>query len=1311
MSSECYKLITNICDERDKGYGFVPLIGAGLSVASGIPTVREIQHYLYLTVRLALKKEWDPRSSKWLELGQLEERLKRLSKKERASIKTDKNKLNEAFKQAKERLEQLEKELELIKQSRNELKDELVQVNKDEQKWLQLKKKELKWQLGQLGSRLRILNYESEKAGERIFKWIRGQMIRLRRKTTLSSDDYLHWEAAGALADWRTTLQFLSRLEFQGKESFLGKPDNRVIDSFFFHITREKKPNLGHLMLGHLAEGLRLNTILTTNFDSLIEEAFAELDRPASTFDVHQNADLPSAGLVLAQRSVIKLHGGRYGLRANFTLDEIPSESDKHTFCRYFSDPVKPEDSETSREDRKIFQGTKRHLLVIGTSGGDRRIMNLLKFALKEITSLKVFWVCHTKKEAEEIYEAFADESPGQVHTTVHVDNGLFLIQLYQQLYLSPPPGRVDFPAFWPVAPSPYENKGSKKQKLFDKEKRQLLKIIRAVVNDTKKGALAVGGEKGVTSLAAKAAAEIAQENECLWLNLDVFHGWSDFFVSLVDSISWHLGAAPAMLPSSTDEPEACRQRLKEVLGHTPRKFVIFLNDREGKDTEGKEKEEKNARKDKKKLKSPEEEGERTWSQPSYELLLDVIGAVKGTNLTFVLLARQKSKNEFELAHKEHFECYHIKEDVIEFDAKKIADCVEGFIDSDTDRRRFVYGLSLFGHAAYLPALCSWSLIKAPHAFSVGKEKDNDEKRFQIRREWLKELRNMGAIRYNSGGFVWMHKDVRKELVDERLKQEMECYRAECHQGIADWYVKLFRSSNDPLAALESVKHRLYCIQYADALAKGAGCGDDDYLKRTALIEAGVTLSLAKDRLLSCGYHNAAISRIHDIAMEVEDHSNGNHSNSPVAEAKRLTRKCNELLRDFYREVARFKEASKCNDALRNSPETNVEQNVPATATTYDYEELIYLTGNRLYEGAEKKAIELLGSLGTSFFDALSKVGTSKLRGVPFREIGRDWINKETPSSEVIRFVISTLRRLMFLEMLIAQKYKLVSSIANQNCRHHWDCQGKWECKHQESCRLHIIGLRRSEAVYVLATELMRHVDDPNFLQTENAYIRTHYGVLLANIGRFREAHRRLNEAYGYLSQSSKRTSGTAWAVLYLRRAEVYIQQARGCTAMEDYPDKKRKIQAYLDDAHCALEQVERNLKGHRKNIWWWTWMYELQITVCVLIAGIENEWCKNHEKVARGSHEPLACRRCTETGQRCRELLKSSMELIQLDSLRQAELTRLFTKFLRYTGIKEDSFKSNLKKAKEHLEELRKAREQDFGAYFDVVISDAEES
>jgi len=1176
--TEHYELIKNIYNEREKGYGFILLIGNGLSVMSGIPTTREIQEYLYYCLRQAFDREWNPRLSKWPESKQLREK-------------------------------------------------------------------------------------DSEEQDGKMIEWIKKVVEKISNHHLINRD-YIYWEAIGALADWRTALQFLSRLEIRdNKKVFLSKPDNRVIDSFFFHVTKDKKPNVGHLMLGHLADALRVRTFLTTNFDSLLEDAFHQLDIPLSTFNVHQNAELPSESLVLAQRSVVKLHGGPYGLRADFTLDEIPSESDKETFCRYFSN----QNGNISPETRK------HHLLVLGVSGNDRRTINMIRFALKNITDLKVFWICHTKNGEQEIKGKFQEEHSDRVQTTVHVDNGLFLIQLYQKLYLSPPPGRMDFPAFWPMPPSPYENTpGSNAEKEFGKEQKNISKMIDNAINNEKSSSVIIYGKPGLTSLAAATADEFAQYHECIWLTLDVYYEWNDFFLALVDIISWRLGIAPVTLPTSPNDKEICRNRLEHLLKYTDRKVIVFLNDREGDGIQTK------------------------WSTESLTLFSIVILESAIKNLTFVVLSPQEQEDKVIAVYNKNSVRYCIEKKVINFNAKGIAKQVADFINTEKHteikerKRRFVFALTLFEHAAYLPALCSWGLIKAPRQFSS--KPDNDTERSKMRDDWLETLKEKGAVRYNAGGFVWMHKGVRNAL-RERLMKEMKGYQAECHQGIADWYVKLYRSSNDPLAALESVKHRLLCVKYADDLDNDAGCGSNEYLKRTALIEAGVTLQLAKERLLSYGYHNAAISRISEVLQTIEGFHLEKQS-SYITEVRRFKNHCHELLRDFMREVAHFTEAIKHNNSIQkltSYPDTQED----TEEIQQLYEEIVHLIGYRCYETAESQIREFLEGQGMTGLFSDSRRGS-----VSYRQIGRDWIKNKSPLPELLQWVIRTLRKLLFLEMLMAQKHQLLEEITQGDSDEH------------RSKRLSY--LKQGEAIYILATELMRNVDNPDFLQTENTYVRTDYGVLLGNKKRFREAHRRLNEAYGYLTQSSKRNDRTPWAVLYLRRAEVDLQQAQACLRDETpkRTTKLQKAQGYLDDVYCALEQVELNLKGHRKNIWWRTWMCELQVTLCIYLSQTANLCKQPHRR--RGRHEPLACSCCSYEGQWCLEIMKDGMELIQVDPLRQAKLTWLFLEFLNHSKLGRNKVCIDLVgKAYRHLNEIYNVRkkeasypiEPDLRVYIEAVI------
>ena len=353
--------------ELDSGFGFVPFIGSGLSVLSGIPTGQEILDYLAFCIDEAIGRRWNPREDRWPDL-----------------IRS---------KKSEERVQWIKETIDSVQ--------------------------------------------NLPKSGGNIYD---------------SHFSAIKMEAIGALSNWRTALHFLSRFEVQEDRPVLGAPDARVTDSFFLNLTRNRRPNAIHIMLAHLAMAMRIRVVLTTNFDTLIEEAFAEANIPLVPFDVHRGAGLPDPNPVLAQRSIIKLHGGRYGLRADFSLDELPSEDDKATFVGYLSVPshVNP--------DIKIMQN---HLFVLGSSGNDKRTLKLMEATLKHDTNLKVFWVCYDIETKKCVHEYFASTIPdtqkNRVHTIIQQETDLFLFELYQRLTRSLPPASGTYPAFWVVPPYPYK--------------------------------------------------------------------------------------------------------------------------------------------------------------------------------------------------------------------------------------------------------------------------------------------------------------------------------------------------------------------------------------------------------------------------------------------------------------------------------------------------------------------------------------------------------------------------------------------------------------------------------------------------------------------------------------------------------------------------------------------------------------------------------------------------------------------------------------------------------------------------------------
>lgn len=181
---------------------------------------------------------------------------------------------------------------------------------------------------------------------------------------------YLLEQALGAATEWRTALQFLARLTIvkddTGEELRLAEVNQTVIDQLFWRLTVDRAPSLGHHMLAALAKRLRIDLILTPNFDTLIEQAFLNAEMAITPFDVHLSTGFPPAELVLdSTRPVIKMHGSNFGLRADFSLDAPPASEDVENFCKYIS----------GRKD--LLEGPDKNsspVLLVAGIGGDEPI-------------------------------------------------------------------------------------------------------------------------------------------------------------------------------------------------------------------------------------------------------------------------------------------------------------------------------------------------------------------------------------------------------------------------------------------------------------------------------------------------------------------------------------------------------------------------------------------------------------------------------------------------------------------------------------------------------------------------------------------------------------------------------------------------------------------------------------------------------------------------------------------------------------------------------------------------------------------------
>lgn len=588
-------------------------------------------------------------------------------------------------------------------------------------------------------------------------------------------------ETVGALSNWRAALYFLSRLDVQNDRLFLGAPDNRVIDSFFISLTRNRRPNPGHIMLSHLATVMRIRTVLTTNFDTLIEDAFIQSQIPLTQFDVPRGVRLPDPSVVLSQRSIIKLHGGRYEFRADVSLDAPPSEDDITTFKGYFSAPG-GEDS-----NPKIV---RNHLMVIGSSGDDRRTLRLIERMLTDDADVKVFWICYSSATEQRLRTHFLDSIGERCATRLHIvvehETELFLCELYQRLTLSLPPASTVYPAFWTVPPYAYAVRNPSRQELFGKYKADLGQTLDRMVASGG-GSVAVYGERGVSSVASDVFQERSREHICVWLDLTRFYGEDHLFAIMTSAIAERLGVSLGVPITLGTQHQHRSDELAYYASKTRKRIIFFLNGRDGPDFLG--------------------GGSEATTYYDWELgawypecdndlpqkaarFWQFIEGVQASNVVFVVLL--KRSQDLPGADARLPERLHMPESCIDFDTDQVITDTLSWLRSSKRRKiqeksRFVYALSLFRHAVHPAALCSWGLMKAPRQCRFDME-DNDRMRFRLGQTRLRKLIKSGALRECPGGLVWMHSEIRRGL-QKGLDDTCGVLRAECHEGIADWYV------------------------------------------------------------------------------------------------------------------------------------------------------------------------------------------------------------------------------------------------------------------------------------------------------------------------------------------------------------------------------------------------------------------------------------------------------------------------------------------------------------------------------------------
>ncbi len=141
-----------------------------------------------------------------------------------------------------------------------------------------------------------------------------------------------------------------------------------------------KSPNLGYAYLIRLVDTGFINTMFTTNFDDLLTESFFQFSQSRPMMCAHDSA-ISSVSVTSTRPKIIKLHG-------DYLFDDIKST-------------VRETESLEENTRKKFVEfGRNFGLVVVGYSGCDRSIMDVLQYLLRSEDHFKhgIYW-CIRKGE------------------------------------------------------------------------------------------------------------------------------------------------------------------------------------------------------------------------------------------------------------------------------------------------------------------------------------------------------------------------------------------------------------------------------------------------------------------------------------------------------------------------------------------------------------------------------------------------------------------------------------------------------------------------------------------------------------------------------------------------------------------------------------------------------------------------------------------------------------------------------------------------------------------------------------------------
>lgn len=295
--------------------------------------------------------------------------------------------------------------------------------------------------------------YDSLKSA---FSLLRAELCRLCISFELRPSSPLYAQLV-ELGDAKLKVLTSSLTVYRSFLTYVTENDAHLIDAFFDHFVRDRVPAGAHQLTAFLARLLRMNLILTTNFDPLIEDALRNEGFHPTVYEIGQHTELPGPLLVQSQPiSIIKLHGGTHALRTGFDLDDPLPIQALQQIREYLR----------NRHAHMSLDGGPCLLLVLGYSGSDRRVMDIVNDHAKswhEFGSAhdrpNVVWIAREEQPPDQLKFVSGERNGnyGAVQFCQYKNGHLFLQELYQVLANQFPVSRTQYRTSLPAPRVPSE--------------------------------------------------------------------------------------------------------------------------------------------------------------------------------------------------------------------------------------------------------------------------------------------------------------------------------------------------------------------------------------------------------------------------------------------------------------------------------------------------------------------------------------------------------------------------------------------------------------------------------------------------------------------------------------------------------------------------------------------------------------------------------------------------------------------------------------------------------------------------------------